>query len=398
MTAAPSGFNIDRSTTSIGGFTQINTVGSTATAYSDTGLFDGTTYYYEVQAFNSTTTSGFSRVADTATLLAPPTGLRATVASATEIDLNWNDNSTTATGVIVERSTDDSGFNSIATLGSAATNYSNTGLSQGQIYYYFVEASTASEIATSAVVNATTIINAPSGLSATAISDGQINLAWTDNDGGAATAYDVDRSTTSTGGFTQIGTAGAAAAAYTDTGAFFPSTNYYYEVEAVTTNTTSVFSNIANATTPTNEVGNVATDYYYGTNNSSWNTQWASVTGALNHPTPSLTIQNNQWGRPCSPSDSGKTMSGNEAVMNKADPNRALWIPSRPCSSPPTPAGRFSNWWPAATYAGNHVLIPLKAYVGTVVVQPGVRPYGQRHEHLDQEVHAGVHHRPRHPV
>ncbi len=138
---------------------------------------------------------------------------------------------------------------------------------------------------------------APSGLTATEVNGSNraqsIDLAWTDNDGGAATAYDIDRSTTSTGGFAQIGTAAAGATAYTDS-TVFPSTTYYYEVDAVNSSTTSAFSNIANAAVPTNEVGAVVTDSWFGTNGSAWSTQWTKTDNITNATTTSVAIENDQ--------------------------------------------------------------------------------------------------------
>ncbi len=56
------GFYVDRSTSSTGGFASIATLGATATAYSNTGLTSGTTYYYEIQAYNTYSTSLFSNI------------------------------------------------------------------------------------------------------------------------------------------------------------------------------------------------------------------------------------------------------------------------------------------------------------------------------------------------
>ncbi len=140
-------------------------------------------------------------------------------------------------------------------------------------------------------------LSAPSGLTATEVNGSNraqsIDLTWTDNDGGAATAYDIDRSTTSTGGFAQIGTAGAGATAYTDS-SVFPSTTYYYEVDAVDSSSTSAFSNIAHAAVPTNEVGGVVTDYWFGSNGSAWSTQWTKTDNITNATTTSVAIENDQ--------------------------------------------------------------------------------------------------------
>lgn len=65
------GFYIYRSTssgTSKSDYTQIDSVGSNTTSYSDTGLSSGTTYYYRVSAFNSDGESSLSNEANTTTL------------------------------------------------------------------------------------------------------------------------------------------------------------------------------------------------------------------------------------------------------------------------------------------------------------------------------------------
>ena len=318
--ASATGFNIDRSTASGGTYTQVATAGASATVYSDTGLTDGTAYFYEVQAFNSSTTSSFSNIANAATNLAAPSNLQAAVISPTEIDLSWIDNSTTATQYIVQQSTDGTSYTPIATLGATAVSYHNTGLSEGQTYDYLVAAGNASGGISSEVgANATTLVNAPSGLTATDISAGQIDLSWTDNDGGAAIGYQVLRSTTSTG-FTLLydtGTTGAGVHAYTDTHVL-PSTTYYYEVLAYTADAESAPSSSANAATPTNEVGGIATDNYYGTNGSAWSSQWSFVTGGLTHGTAGVTLQNNQ-GQAVFTEVSGKTMSGNYVALNNSE-------------------------------------------------------------------------------
>jgi hypothetical protein len=88
---------------------------------------------------------------------------------------------------------------------------------------------------------------APSGLAATAISSGQINLSWTDqanNEDG----FKIERKTGS-GAYTQIGTASANSISYTDL-SVSPNTAYTYRVRAYNGAGDSAFSNEASATTP----------------------------------------------------------------------------------------------------------------------------------------------------
>lgn len=57
------GFKIERKEGVSGTYIQIDTVGANTTAYSDTGLTTGTTYYYRVRAYNSSGDSAYSNEA-----------------------------------------------------------------------------------------------------------------------------------------------------------------------------------------------------------------------------------------------------------------------------------------------------------------------------------------------
>ncbi len=73
-----------------------------------------------------------------------PSGLTATVVSATQINLAWQDNSTNETNFVVERKKGSTGtYAVIATLGANVTSYNNTGLSKNTTYYYRVKATNA---------------------------------------------------------------------------------------------------------------------------------------------------------------------------------------------------------------------------------------------------------------
>ena len=88
----------------------------------------------------------------------------------------------------------------------------------------------------------------PTGLTAVSGTGvGQIALSWTASTG--AQSYILQRSTSSGGGYTTIATIAAPATTYTDSDAsLLAGKNYYYEIAAVNTNGTSVFSASAVAT------------------------------------------------------------------------------------------------------------------------------------------------------
>ncbi|HQR38064.1 MAG TPA: M36 family metallopeptidase [Blastocatellia bacterium] len=88
---------------------------------------------------------------------------------------------------------------------------------------------------------------APSGLTATATSSSQINLAWTDN-ANNETGFKIERKTGSGGTYAQIATVGAGVTTYSNTG-LTASTAYYYRVRATNATGDSAYSNEANATT-----------------------------------------------------------------------------------------------------------------------------------------------------
>ena len=133
-------YNVLRSTTRGGPYTSIAT--ALSTSYSNTGLTAGTTYYYVVQAVNLAGASGDSSQASATTIAAAPTGLTASAASMSQINLSWAA-STGTTSYNVLRSTTSGGPYAQVASGATATSYSDTGLTALTTYYYVVQAADA---------------------------------------------------------------------------------------------------------------------------------------------------------------------------------------------------------------------------------------------------------------
>ena len=133
-------YSVKRSTTHGGPYSQI--AKPTAASCTDSGLTNGTTYYYVVSAVNSAGASAnSSEVSATpssaATAPPVPTGLSA-AAGNQQVILNWKA-SKGATSYHVKRATTSGGpYTQVATTSS--TSDTDTGLSDGATYYYVVSA------------------------------------------------------------------------------------------------------------------------------------------------------------------------------------------------------------------------------------------------------------------
>ena len=158
--AGATSYNIYRSTTS-GTEVKIatNPATITTTSYIDTGLTNGTTYYYKVTAVNSAGESGLSGEVSAKPVLtvpAAPTNLTA-AAGNTQVALSWSA-ATGATSYNIYRSTTSGTEVKIATNPVTITtaSYTDTGLTNGTRYYYKVTAvNSAGESGLSSEVSAT---------------------------------------------------------------------------------------------------------------------------------------------------------------------------------------------------------------------------------------------------
>ncbi|MGH7215379.1 MAG: fibronectin type III domain-containing protein, partial [Tepidisphaeraceae bacterium] len=146
------------------------------------------------------------------------------------VSLSWVDNATAEQNYVVERRTDGTSFATIATLGANSVGHVDNTATPGTTHYYQVRATNGADSSpASNVATATTVPLAPATLSATTGGSGAITLNWANVVG--EQGYKVLRSTSSGGGFTQVGTTGAGVLTFNDTG-LAASTTYYYHVIA----------------------------------------------------------------------------------------------------------------------------------------------------------------------
>ena len=140
--AGATSYNVYRGTTAGGESTTALATGITTTTHTDTTAANGTKYYYKVAAVNGGGTSTLSNEASAMPeppIPAAPTGLTATAGNAS-VSLSWTA-STGAASYNVYRGITSGGESTtpIAT-GITTTLYSDTGLTNGQRYYYEVAA------------------------------------------------------------------------------------------------------------------------------------------------------------------------------------------------------------------------------------------------------------------
>ncbi|MDA8242415.1 MAG: hypothetical protein M0Z67_18850 [Nitrospiraceae bacterium] len=91
--------------------------------------------------------------------------------------------------------------------------------------------------------------DAPSGLSAVAVSSSRIDLSWSDNSS-TETGFKIERKTGIDGTYSQIGTTGQNETTYSDTDpSLLPGTTYYYRIRAYDMFSDSPYCDTANATT-----------------------------------------------------------------------------------------------------------------------------------------------------
>jgi fibronectin type 3 domain-containing protein len=184
------GFYIERKIGAGGTFAYYAAVGANVTSYTDSSVSVGTTYYYQVYAYNAVGYSPYySNVASatpTGSVPASPTSLTA-VGSASSIGLSWTDNANNEQGFYIERKIGAGGtFAYYAAVGANVTSYIDSSVSAGTTYYYQVYAYNAagyspyySNVASAALQGAASLsVSIPNG-GENWTAGSTYNVAWT---------------------------------------------------------------------------------------------------------------------------------------------------------------------------------------------------------------------------
>lgn len=238
-----SGYEISRATSSTGKYTVIGN--TTNTAYINTGLATGTTYYYKVRAFKIVdgvkVYSGYSTVVSAKPIPATPISVKAASSSYNSIKTSWASVSG-ASGYEVYRATSNTGAYSLVGT-TTSTSFTNTGLATNKPYYYKVRAFRTvggKKVYSnySAVVYAKPVPAVPANFKAARLSSTKIKLTWSSVSG--ASGYELYRASSSTGEYNFIRR--TPSLYYTNSGLTAGRT-YYYKLRAYrTVGTTKVYS------------------------------------------------------------------------------------------------------------------------------------------------------------
>jgi titin len=257
-------FYIERKTGASGNYSTLTFLYGSTTTYTDTSASDNTEYYYRVRAYNyDGVYSEYSNEAGATTPTLPlnaPSNLTATSLPSCEIKLTWSDNSS-ETGFFIERKTGASGtYSYLTSVGVNVTTYTDFSVSDNTVYYYRVRAYKGDAYSSySNEAGATTPImafQAPSNLTATALSSSQIRLTWTDNSAEEKRFY-IERKEGASGTYYYLTYVYANTTTYTDYN-LPPNTEYYYRVRAYGDGGYSPYSNGAGAATlPLNAPSNL---------------------------------------------------------------------------------------------------------------------------------------------
>ncbi|MDD5225316.1 MAG: fibronectin type III domain-containing protein [bacterium] len=177
----------------------------------------------------------------------PPSNLQAMIFSASQIDLNWTDNSNNENGFKVEQKIGAGSYNQIGTTLADVTTYSDPTPVCDNVYYYRVKAyDLAGDSIYSNEINALVLICPPSNLQASPVGSFSIDLSWADNSI-IESGFKIDRKAQG-GSYAQISTLGSNVTSKQDTG-LNCETTYYYRIRAYQGSNNSSYSNEISATT-----------------------------------------------------------------------------------------------------------------------------------------------------
>jgi hypothetical protein len=180
--------------------------------------------------------------------LSSPGGLIASIVSSAQVNLAWNDVSGEESYTIERKVGVGGSWIEIGTATTSGTNYSDSTVSVGNLFYYRVIARNGGQFSapSAEVAVALTIPAIPTNVAALKLSSSGIRVSWSDVD--YESNYLLERRTGGAGAWSQIVALAADVTAYTNSG-LAPNTQYFYRLRAGNIIGTSDYSSFVDATT-----------------------------------------------------------------------------------------------------------------------------------------------------
>jgi len=217
----------------------ITTVPGSESTYTDTGLSEGSKYYYRIRAITSisaiylyypTNTSG----QHVSTLLSAPTNLAARVTSTSEIKISWDDVSSKETGYRIERKKGNGNFVRIGSTLANETSYIDKSVENGQQYTYRVTAISSSHHGTTST-EVTVPFLFPVSFNIDESFSNQLTMSWEYPGSGYISADNcvvmIERRQAGSTEWKHIHTTRPGETEYTDNN-LEPATRYYYRIRS----------------------------------------------------------------------------------------------------------------------------------------------------------------------
>lgn len=238
-----------------GTYVQILSLIANLTSYNDNNnIKPDTTYYYRIRAYGEGGYSSYSDEDSATTPVGPPAApiiSRLETVSANQINVFWSDESNNETGFKIERKTSGGSFQQINSVAANVTSYNDDTLLPNTAYYYRLRAYNVYTSTYSSILSATTLSlppNAPSNLTATAVSPVQVNIIWNDNSTNED-GFAVESRKESEPDYCQIANLAADDTTFSHL-SVTETTTYYYRVRAWNSVGMSNYPNAVSVTTP----------------------------------------------------------------------------------------------------------------------------------------------------
>lgn len=211
-----------------GAWEQVANVDSSTTSYSYTAAASVDTHRFRVRAVNSLDVSDWSY---TQTKSTEASNLSADFSAEDEVSLSWGaaDDETEYNVLRAESSgASAADYSTVATIAAGSTSYTDTGLEDGENYFYRVEVVYSGTNSLSAEVSGVTVLPGPTDTALDAGTEDEVVVSWTRNDDSADGDVEILRSTDGTAG-SVVATLANDATSYTDT-PVADGEKYYYTV------------------------------------------------------------------------------------------------------------------------------------------------------------------------